>query len=61
MWHDLKFYIRKKQCNTIADLNYRIQQFFQYKLTIAKCQSYINRIIEVLDIIIDRKGDWSDC
>ena len=61
MWHDLKFFLRKKQCHTIAELNYRIQQFFQYKLTIAKCRSYIDRILDVLNIIIERKGDWSDC
>ena len=61
MWHDLKFYIRKKQCHNLAELNYRIQRFFRYKLTVQKCRQYIDRIKAVLQIIIDLEGDWSDC
>ena len=60
MWAELKRYIRKKPCRTTADLVFRIQKWFHFKLTVQKCRDYINHIHEVLQIIIDRKGNWSD-
>ena len=61
LWADVKRYIRKRPCKTASDLVYRIQKFFKYKLTVNKCRAYISHIHKVLQIIIDRKGDWSDC
>lgn len=61
VWHELKDYLRKKQCLSLFSLNYRIQKFFRHKLTPVKCLNYINRIEKVCDIIIARNGDWSDC
>jgi transposase len=61
VWHELKSYIRKKTCLNLDSLIYRIQKFFHYKLTAEKCLNYINRIEKVCDIIIERRGDWSDC
>jgi len=61
MWHDLKFYVRMKECRNIQSLNHRIQKFFHFKLKVSKCERYINRLLKVLDIVIERNGDWSDC
>ncbi len=61
MWHDLKYYVRLKECQTIEKLNYRVQKFFHYKLSGDKCERYINRLLKVLDIVIERNGAWSDC
>ena len=59
--HELKTYLRKKQCSNLDELIHRVQKFFHYKLTPDKCYNYINRIEKVCDIIIERGGDWSDC
>ena len=48
MWHDLKFYVRQKDCKTIEQLNYRVQKFFRYKITAQKKEIYITRIIKVI-------------
>jgi len=61
MWHDLKFYVRQKECRTIVQLNYRVQKFFRFKLTPEKCNRYLRRLLKVLDIVIEKNGDWSDC
>ena len=61
VWHEMKVYSRKKPSRTIEDLVYRIQKFFHYKLTPEKCSQYINRLKEVMKIVIERDGDWSDC
>lgn len=60
-WSELKHYLQRKHCTNLEQLSHRIQKFFHYKLTITKCQNYISRIDRVMDIIIERHGDWSDC
>jgi len=58
---EIKRYVRKRPCRTAGDLVYRIQKFFRFKLDVAKCRAYISHLRKVLQIIIDRRGDWSDC
>ena len=57
----LKKYVAKRPCQTSADLIYRIQKFFKYKLTTELCRNIISHIKTVLQLIIDKKGDWSGC
>jgi transposase len=40
VWHELKAYLRKKQCLNLDQFIHRIQKFFHYKLTPAKCSNY---------------------
>ena len=47
VWADLKKYIRKRVCKNKHELIYRIQKFFTYKMTIEKCQNYINSMDKV--------------
>jgi len=61
MWHDLKYYVRMKECRTLEQLNYRVQKFFRFKLNPEKCNRYIQRLLKVLDIVITNDGGWSDC
>jgi len=61
LWHDIKHYIRKKVCRTREELIYRIQKFYRFKLTVERCRSYIDHLRTVIPIIIERRGDWSDC
>ena len=61
LWAEIKRYVRKRPCRTAGDLVYRIQKFFRFKLDVAKCRAYICHLRKVLQIIIDRRGDWSDC
>jgi len=57
----MKKYVAKRPCQTSADLIYRIQKFFQYKVTEELCRSLIRHIHTVLQLIIDKKGGWSGC
>ena len=34
----------QKPCKTSTDLVYRIQKFYRYKLTVEKCQKFIDHI-----------------
>ena len=62
VWADCKRYIRKKLCKTEEELSYRIHKYFKYKLTVKKCQNFVNNLIKVvIPTINERKGDWSDC
>ena len=57
----LKKYVAKRSCRTTADLIYRIQKFFAYKLTVDLCRRIIMQIKTVLKLIIEQKGGWSGC
>jgi hypothetical protein len=61
MWHDLKYYLRIKDCPTVDSIVNRIFKFFHYKLPARKCTNYLLRLEKVLDIVIKRGGGWSDC
>ena len=52
VWADCKRYLRKKLCETKEELIYRIHKYFKYKLTVKKCQSFINHLIKVNDFFI---------
>ncbi len=52
VWAKLKKYTRKKVCRSKQALVYRIQKFFQYKMTPAKCQKYLNHMNHVNYILL---------
>jgi len=39
----------------------KAQKFLDENLTVEKCRKYIERVNTVLQIIIEKGGDWSDC
>ena len=49
----MKKYLKRKQCTT--------QEEYKKFFTPEKCYNYISRIEKVMDIVIERQGDWSDC
>jgi hypothetical protein len=50
-----------KECNTIEEMAYYVEEFQRTILTPQKCENYISHIKKVMEIIIERNGGWSDC
>ena len=61
VWNELKNYVRSKECNTIEEMAYYVEEFQRTILTPQKCENYISHIKKVMEIIIERNGGWSDC
>ena len=59
VWHDLKQFIRSKCPTTLYDLVKYVRKF-EKKLTPEYCKRYTDLLPKILQIIIDRNGDWSD-
>ena len=61
VWAELKRFLRKRMFTTRQEVVDRAQLFFDRNLTLEKCRNYIRRVNTVLQIIIEKNGDWSDC
>jgi len=61
VWAELKRFLRKRMLTTKQEVVDRAQLFFDRNLTLEKCRNYIRRVNTVLQIIIEKNGDWSDC
>ncbi|RMZ95488.1 Transposable element Tcb1 transposase [Brachionus plicatilis] len=59
IWADLKRYVRKKRCTSIAEMELAIREF-EASLTQIKCKRYIVHLNEVLKVIVSRKCDWNN-
>jgi transposase len=59
VWNDLKTFVRSKGCISLGEMVTCIKEF-EKALTPEKCQRYINKIHDVIQVVIDRKGGWSD-
>jgi transposase len=54
VWHDLKQHVRKCRCTTEKEIIQACQEF-QNKMTPEYCQKYINKLKEVIHIVIKKK------
>jgi transposase len=54
VWHDLKQHVRKCRCTTEKEIIQACQEF-QNKMTPEYCQKYINKLKEVIQIVIKKK------
>ncbi len=59
VWHDLKQFVRKCRCTSEAEIIEACQQFL-HKITPEYCQNYINKLKQIIQIVIKKKGDWSN-
>ena len=59
VWHDLKQHVRKCRCTSEIEIIQACQEF-QNKMTPEYCQKYINKLKEVIQIVIKKKGEWSN-
>ena len=56
----MKKYLKRKQCTTQEEYKnfFTPEKCYNYIIT---ANNYISRIEKVMDIVIERQGDWSDC
>ena len=59
VWADLKKFIRKCRCTSEEEVFQALDEF-QNKLTVEYCQNYVNKLHEVIQIVIKKKGGWSN-
>ena len=59
VWHDLKQFVRKCRCTSEKEIIQACLEF-QNKISAEYCQKYINKLREVVQIVIKKKGEWSN-
>ena len=59
IWYALQTEVRNKECTTKEEVAQAVHDF-QMSLTPHKCRKYIDKLPEVIRIIIDRGGKWSN-
>jgi transposase len=59
VWHDLKQHVRKCRCTSEKEIIQACKEF-QDKMTSEYCQKYINKLKEVIQIVIKKKEEWSN-
>ncbi|NP_001315129.1 uncharacterized protein LOC326903 [Danio rerio] len=60
VWHELKEYLRIEAQPTIkTELTAAIHKFWFEELTEAKCNKYINRLLEVLPAVVKNQGGYT--
>ena len=59
VWNEMKKFVHKVPCNSIAALSIRIREFIN-NFNIERCQRYVNNFKTVLKEIIARDGAWTD-
>ena len=59
LWHSMLEYIRKKFCKTVKEVRLAVLEFTE-TITPQVCQNYINKLHEIIPIIIKNKGGWSN-
>ena len=59
LWHEMFEHIRKKFCKNPFEVDMAILEF-QEKITPGDCQKHINKLNEIIPIIIKKKGGWSN-
>ena len=59
LWHSMFEHIRKKFCKTPFEVDMAVLEF-QKKITPEICQNYINKLKEIIPVIIKKKGGWSN-
>ena len=60
VWADLKRYVRKARCTCENDVMMAVKEI-QNKMTPEYCQRYINKLKKVVQIVLQKKGEWSNC
>ena len=59
VWHDLKQFVRKCRCTSEKEIIQACLEF-QNKISAEYCQKYINKLREVVQIVIKKKGEQSN-
>lgn len=59
LWHSMKEFIRKKFCKTVLEVQIAIIEFSE-TITPEICQNYINKLPEIIQKVIEKKGGWSN-
>jgi hypothetical protein len=59
VWADLKRFVRKHLCSTVDEVIEVVKEFNQ-SITPAYCQAHILKIKEVINIVIEKNGGWSN-
>ncbi len=61
VWSDMKRFIRKRFCSSVAELKQAVKDFRHEIMTPEYCAKYIFRMKKVIEIVIKKKGAWSNC
>jgi hypothetical protein len=57
MWSEMKTFI--KSCKTKIEIVNSIH-LFNKQLTPQRCQAYINKVKEVIQVVVSKDGGWSN-
>ena len=59
LWHSMLEFVRKKFCKTVLEVQLAVLEFTE-KITPEVCQNYINKLKEIIPVIIKKNGGWSN-
>jgi len=58
LWHSMQEFIRKRSCKRVHDVEMAVLDFIK-SVSPEVCQNYIDKLPDIIRIVIKNKGSWS--